>query len=156
MADPDVDELITLLFQSLAGMRRQMRKEAGTGLGPSHHMLLWRLQPRGRFGPPWPHGPSRVSDLAQALQLTPAAITQLVAELEHRGYVRRDRDQQDRRVVVVSLTPEGEEVLARARRRRHAEVGRLIESLEPQDREALMRILHRLREVGPDLPGTDA
>ncbi len=147
MAGPDVDELITLLFQTLAGFRRHQRKEAEAGLGPSHQMLLWRLKPRGRFETPWPQGPSRVSDLAQALQLTPAAITQLVADLERRGYVRRDRDERDHRAVVVSLTPQGEEVLAEHRQRRRVEMQRLVEALEPQDREALLRILHRLRAI---------
>lgn len=147
MPEPDVDELITLLHQTLTAFRRHGR-DAGTGLGPSHHMLLWRLQPCARPGSPWPHGPSRVSDLAQALQLTPAAITQLVAELERRGYVQRARHQSDRRVVLVSLTPTGEEVLAEHRRRRRAEVQALVEALEPQDREALLRILYRLRAIG--------
>ncbi len=147
MAEPDVDELITLLHQTLAAFRRQ-RRDAGTGLGPSHHMLLWRLQPRVGTDSPWPHGPSRVSELAQALQLTPAAITQLVAELERRGYVQRARDRDDRRVVLVSLTPQGEEVLAGHRRRRRAEMQALVEALAPQDREALLRILQRLRAIG--------
>lgn len=148
MAEPDVDELITLLFQTLTAFRRQQRRDAGTGIGPSHHMLLWRLKPPDGFAPPWPHGPSRVSDLAKALQLTPAAITQIVVELERRGYVRREREQGDRRVVLVSLTQEGEEVLAAHRRRRRAEMQRLVQTLEPQDRMALLRILQRLREVG--------
>jgi DNA-binding MarR family transcriptional regulator len=147
LAEPDVDELITLLFQTLSGLRRQQRREAEAGLGPSHHMLLWRLKPRGRFEAPWPQGPSRVSDLAQALQLTPAAITQLVADLERRGYVRRDRDERDRRAVVVSLTQAGEEVLAEHRQRRRSEMQRLVEALDPQDRQALVRILHRIREM---------
>lgn len=148
MAEPDVDELITLLFQTLAALRPQRRRDVDTGLGPSHHMLLWRLRPHEAFGPPWPHGPARVSELAQALQLTPAAITQLVAELEGRGYVRRTRDERDRRAVQVSLTEAGEQVLEAHRQRRRAAVQRLAEALTAEDRAALTRILLRLRETG--------
>ena len=143
-----MDELITLLFQTLAALRRQRRRDAGTGLGPSHHMLLWRLKPPGQLEADWPQGPSRVSDLANALQLTPAAITQLVAELEGRGFVRRQRNQVDGRVVLVSLTEAGEEILMAHSVRRRAELHRLVSALDPEDRGALVRILHRLLEVG--------
>ena len=145
-----MDELITLLFQTLAALRRERRRDAGTGLGPSHHMLLWRLKSPEHPDADWPHGPSRVSDLARALQLTPAAITQLVAELEGRGYVRRERNQRDGRVVFVSLTEAGEEILMAHRVRRRAEIRRLVSALDPEDRGALVRILHRLLEVGPE------
>ena len=156
MADPDVDELITLLFQTLATLRPQRRRDSDTRLGPSHHMLMWRLRPREEFGAPWPHGPSRVSELAQALQLTSAAITQLVVELEGRGFVRRARDERDRRAVVVSLTEAGEEMLEAHRRRRRAAVQRLAEALTPEDRAALARILNRIREAGVGGDDTDS
>lgn len=147
VAQPDADELTTLLFQTFAMLRRQQRRDA-TGLGPSQHMLLWRLKPPNHPGQPWPHGPSRVSDLARALQLTPAAITQLVADLEGKGYVRRARDERDHRVVLVSLTEAGEGVLAEHRQRSRAEAEKLVALLEPADREALTRILQRLQEAG--------
>lgn len=50
-------------------------------------------------------------DLLRESQVTSGAITNRVAQLEKRGWVRRDVCPSDRRQVLVSLTPEG---LARA------------------------------------------
>ncbi len=51
--------------------------------------------------------------LQRASQVTSGAITNRVARLEQRGWVRRDIDRHDRRQVLVSLTEQGE---ARAER----------------------------------------
>jgi DNA-binding MarR family transcriptional regulator len=48
-----------------------------------------------------------VSDLLRASQVTSGAVTNRVARLEERGWVRRDIDPSDRRHVLVTLTPEG-------------------------------------------------
>ena len=46
-------------------------------------------------------------ELAGALGITPATLTPVVDELERAGEVRRERDRDDRRVVRLSITPEG-------------------------------------------------
>lgn len=55
-------------------------------------------------------------DLAQHLQLTKAAVTKIVDVLEAGRFVKRVRDDGDRRVVRVRLTPAGSDALARAER----------------------------------------
>ncbi len=47
--------------------------------------------------------------LAKKLQLTPGAITQLLEGLEEAGLIVRTTDPADRRVVLLSLTPLGED-----------------------------------------------
>lgn len=49
------------------------------------------------------------TDLAQRCLITPATLTGVVSTLEKAGYVRRERDQADRRVVWLLLTDSGEE-----------------------------------------------
>lgn len=49
--------------------------------------------------------------LARAVHLSGATVTGIVTRLQRRGLVQRGRDTMDRRVVLVTLTPAGHEVL---------------------------------------------
>ena len=49
-------------------------------------------------------GPMTAGELASSCGLTTGALTALLDRLERAGYVRRDRDEADRRKVVVSMT----------------------------------------------------
>jgi DNA-binding MarR family transcriptional regulator len=54
-----------------------------------------------------------MAELARDTSLDPAAITRALDRLEAKGLLRRERSQQDRRVVQLVLTPEGEEAAQR-------------------------------------------
>lgn len=56
-------------------------------------------------------GPTRMSELADALHLTAGAVTIASDKLIERGYVERKRDEQDRRVVYLVLTEKGQETM---------------------------------------------
>jgi DNA-binding MarR family transcriptional regulator len=58
-------------------------------------------------------GPKAAGILAQASGLTPAAATSMIDRLEKRGFVERQRDDQDRRKVFVALTRPASETLSR-------------------------------------------
>lgn len=51
------------------------------------------------------HGPITAGRLAELSGLTTAAVTSILDRLEGTGYARRTRDEQDRRQVIVELTP---------------------------------------------------
>lgn len=57
-------------------------------------------------------GPQPVADLARWLQLDAGATTRLLDRLEAKGLCKRVRSTEDRRVVVVELTPDGEAAVA--------------------------------------------
>jgi DNA-binding MarR family transcriptional regulator len=61
------------------------------------HVLLWLNQ----------HGPQTLSDLAHALHISAPSASSLVDRLEDAGYVTRERDRQDRRVVHVGISEAG-------------------------------------------------
>src|SRR5579872_10772 len=52
-------------------------------------------------------GPSRVSYLADHLQLANSTVSGLIAQMIETGEVRRETDPDDRRAAVVTLTAEG-------------------------------------------------
>src|ERR1700758_4149536 len=77
------------------------------GLTPSRTHLLWEL---GRRGPV----PQRV--LAEALKVTPRAVTGLVDALVADGLVTREPHPTDRRATLVTFTPRGEALVAQLKR----------------------------------------
>jgi DNA-binding MarR family transcriptional regulator len=65
--------------------------------------VLWALYKR----------PLRVKELADAVVLSPTAMSRFVDRLERDGYVRREPDPHDRRALQVTVTPEGRKLLKR-------------------------------------------
>lgn len=57
-------------------------------------------------------GSCGVAELARACQLDTGAMTRLLDRVEHKGLCRRERSVSDRRVVNLTLTPEGQQAAA--------------------------------------------
>ncbi|MBV9617329.1 MAG: MarR family transcriptional regulator, partial [Ktedonobacteraceae bacterium] len=74
-------------------------------LEPQQHQLMLAIKglPEGRK--------ATVGDLAERLQIRHHSTVELIDRLVKRGFVERHRDEDDQRRVIVSLTPQGEEVL---------------------------------------------
>jgi len=77
------------------------------GLTPSRTHLLWELGQRGPV-------PQRV--LAEALKVTPRAVTGLVDALAADGLVTREPHPGDRRATLVTFTSRGETLVAQLKR----------------------------------------
>ena len=82
-------------------------------------------------------GPLRVTELAQSEGLAQPTTTVLVRQLEQSGWVARVRDADDRRAVLVSLTPEGARALERYRMRYRAVLRDRLEALPDEQIAAL-------------------
>lgn len=59
------------------------------------------------------HGAMTAGQLAEVTGLTSGAITGIIDRLERTGFVTRQRDATDRRVVFIETVPEGAELLQR-------------------------------------------
>jgi DNA-binding MarR family transcriptional regulator len=82
-------------------------------------------------------GPRRITELAAEERVTQPAITLLVNRLAERGWVERVSDPSDGRAVLVSLTPQGEEVFERLRAEYRALLHEEMASLEDSEVETL-------------------
>lgn len=91
------------------------------------------------------NGPCPVSEVAGALGVTLSAATGLVDRLVKAKLATRDRDQRDRRVVWVKITPDGEAAVKAAEQRRLHVLRRMVADLSESDLGALCDILERLR-----------
>jgi len=100
-------------FESLAEFRHQIRRflrfseraSRNAGLEPRQHQLLLALK-----GLP-PNVRPKIAEIAERLQIQHHSAVELVNRLETGGFVQRERGSQDRREVLLHLTPRGEKVL---------------------------------------------
>ena len=90
------------------------------------------------------HGPCQVSEVANHLGVTLSAATGLVDRLVKAKLVTRERDQKDRRVVWVRVTPDGVAAVEAAEERRRAALRKLVRHLPEGDLATLCDILERL------------
>ena len=129
-------ELAVLLGDDMA------RDLARRGLTGSRAHLVWELN---RLGP------STQQSLAEALEVTPRAITGLVDALADGGFVTREPHPGDRRATLVTFTKQGERA-AEALERDHIELaGRLFGDMSPTTFRGFTRgldaVLARLGEL---------
>lgn len=131
MGSNEHSDLSTHDYQALAEFRHQLRNflafseqaARAVGLEPQQHQLLLTL--KGLAG----QDRVTISDLAERLKIQHHSTVELVNRMVERDLVQRNRDEQDQRRVLVTLTTHGDEVLRR------------------------LSLLHRaeLRSAGPDL-----
>ncbi len=100
-------------------------------------------------------GPLTLGELANKLLVTGGNITYIMDRLEDQGLVVRDRSRTDRRIVRARLTSAGEELIENVFPGHAAYIARMAESLEPDERAELRRLLKKWGKAmaEEDLPG---
>ncbi|WP_405687111.1 MarR family winged helix-turn-helix transcriptional regulator [Streptomyces sp. NBC_01387] len=93
----------------------------------------------------------RVSAAAKELCLAGNSVSTLVNQLAHVGYLRRERDPDDRRSVRLLLTPAARERLRDWQERRSELVRAQVARLSGEDRAALAAALPALRSLTRNL-----
>jgi DNA-binding MarR family transcriptional regulator len=127
--------LLALLGQE--AMHRLRAAHTAHNLKPRQFQILGLLHD---------HGGLAQSDLVQTMDMAPSMLVTLLNPLEADGLVSRERDPDDRRRHLVTLTPAGEKQLASAARaQKDAEVA-LFASLDDDQREHLRSLLITLRD----------
>ena len=113
-------------FHSAAihALRHVRREDPATGLSAARLSALSVLV----FG-----GPRTLGELAAAEQVRPPTMTTIVRALEEGGFVRREVDRADARVVRVFATKKGERVLQQSRQRRVEQLAARLSALEPAE-----------------------
>jgi DNA-binding MarR family transcriptional regulator len=104
-----------------------------------------------RVGPPFELSPSRLN---KELLISSGGVTHLVDRLERRQLVTRRPATDDRRSVLVGLTPEGVAVADRAMTLHAGTEQLLVAGLGPQEQELLAGLLRKLL-LSIDLPAAD-
>ncbi len=130
-------------YHALAEFRFQIRKflhfsehavqASGLERGQYQLMLAVKGMPEGVR--------PRIRELAERMQIQHHSAVELINRLEARGFVRRERARDDRREVLLALTPKGKRMLARLALYHHEE----LRSAAPSLVAALRKIMREER-----------
>jgi DNA-binding MarR family transcriptional regulator len=101
-------------------------------------------------------GPSGLNDLAAELYLDKSTASRVVATLERKKYVTRERHPEDGRAVVLSASPAGRRLCERIRTDLVAETRQLLEGFEPEVRKGAARLILRLARAAAERSGVAA
>jgi DNA-binding MarR family transcriptional regulator len=134
----EADQLLDGLFAIWRLMRRAISNNQHSTLTLEQFWLLRQL---------WQKGPLPIGELATVLGITPGSVTIACKRLEKDGYVTRDRQVHDERIVRVALTPEANEILEGWLAHRRDVFAQLLEQFEPHEQEHLMHMIVRVLEV---------
>jgi DNA-binding MarR family transcriptional regulator len=133
--------LVGLAGQAIGHRYRRVLAEED-GLSPGAAAVLSALAwGQGRQLDDGIPGRATHSELAQRCMITPATLTGVVSTLEKAGYVRRERDKADRRVVRLMLTEAGQARAAEIGLRAKAANAQLVQQLTPELEDALRGFL---------------
>ena len=134
-------------YQALAEFRYQIRnflrfseravQAAGLERGQYQLMLAIKGMPEGVR--------PRIRELANRMHIQHHSAVELINRLEGGGYVRRDRARDDRREVLLALTPKGERVLGELALHHHEE----LRSAAPSLVAALRRLMQEKQTSKP-------
>lgn len=92
-------------------------------------------------------GPLNQCDLARKLLRSGGNITVVIDNLEKRGWVRRERQKQDRRMVVVSLTSAGRRLISRIFPKHAAAITAEMSRLSAEEQDTLRALCRNLGGV---------
>jgi DNA-binding MarR family transcriptional regulator len=136
---PDYQALAEFRYQIRKFLRFSERAVRAAGIESGQYQLMLAIKGMKAGVRP------RIRELANRLHVQHHSAVELANRLEAGGYVRRQRGQDDRREVLLALTPKGERVLGELAMHHHEE----LRSAAP----GLAAALRRLMPQGKDKRG---
>jgi len=129
----------TQLEQSFAQLKRRMDSEWSKGnflgLNVMQARILVLLNE---------DGPQKASVLAEQLYVTPGAVTGIADKLLEMKLIDRDRAEDDRRVVMLTITEPGRELVQKIKVKRAALSSMMFSGLEAEEIQELTRLIEKM------------
>lgn len=126
-------------------MRRLRDAHTAQNLTPRQFQLLGLLHD---------HGPMGQRELGQTMETDPSILVTMLNPLEAEGLISRERDTEDRRCHLVTITGTGKQHLIRAARAQQEAEDALFAGLEDGQREQLRTLLITLQSSLAGRPET--
>jgi DNA-binding MarR family transcriptional regulator len=148
----DIETLTTALRLFVQTMKRPQQwasitKQAGISIDRPAASILQTLllhQPLS----------CRVQDLAAHLGIEPPSVTRKTQELERLGYLRRSRDEHDRRAIGLVVTPRGQIVAERLWKAQQQAMSNALEDWTAADRHQFASLFERFSTDLAAIPAT--
>lgn len=127
------------IFQQLSRrIRLELSQNLVDGITMSQFAVLNKISGKGKV---------TVSEAAVDLNVSLSAITALADRLYKAGLVDRSRDEQDRRLVWLTLTKDGEGIIAECRKARNQMAEKYLSRLPEEDMRHLVRIYEKILKM---------
>jgi MarR family transcriptional regulator, organic hydroperoxide resistance regulator len=138
----DATEAVRLAFVELMGAERRLRardqKCAKGDLTQGQIRALFTIDKSGE---------ATAGELAKAAELSPASVSTMLDNLEREGIVSRQRSEQDRRVVVVTLTDSGRALLDAKRDAWRTRGAAALAGVPDEHLVAAADVMHRMAQM---------
>lgn len=135
------------LMEALHKLKRAARFNVTKGgLSKGECYLLQQIEKRNRETEDGAPG-VRISDLSAHAHMSKPAVSQMLNVLEEKNMVLRIMTKDDRRVVYVALTQDGQAALDRFFHLADAAMDRMISRLGEEDTDLLIRLVNRLYDI---------
>ncbi|KIA81896.1 MarR family winged helix-turn-helix transcriptional regulator [Chromobacterium amazonense] len=146
---PDLDTSATEVIGRIVRMeyfitRRVLQDLARHNLNVGEFDVLAALR---RGGEPYQLSPNQLQGM---VLISSGALTNRINRLEEAGLVQRSPDPDDRRGVIVTLTPKGFQVIEDAAGHHLAAESELLEMLDGEERATLARLLKKMLQAQED------
>jgi DNA-binding MarR family transcriptional regulator len=132
-------EAVRLALVEILGAERRARardKKCGPGeLTASQVRALFKIDIEGE---------ATAGDIAKTAELSPASVTVMLDQLERDGIIERRRADHDRRVVLVTLTERGRELVADKRAAWRARAAEALDGVSEADLHAAADVMRRM------------
>ncbi len=92
-------------------------------------------------------GSLNMNQLADKMHLKISTVTRVVEQLVKHNYVVREEDENDRRVRLIHMTTQGEEIFQRSWQAVFASEKKILENFPAEQRELLIALLRRLNSA---------
>lgn len=100
------------------------------------------------------HGSCKISEIAERMEVKPSAVTLMVDRLEQKNLVVRKHDTEDRRVINISLTAEGDKKFEDILTGRKAILARYLSFLTEEELLQAAQITQKLAQAAAETTET--
>lgn len=128
-----------IMPEIMKGFARRQNNDVYKGKITLPQLLILELLSR--------QGASKMTDLAKFMKVTTAASTGIVQRLVLLGYVQREYDQSDRRIIRIKLSTKGTELLKKINQQRTQSVTKIFGQISENDRGEYLRILMQVKDI---------
>lgn len=136
MKKTDVISLISKIREkSNQRILSEMERHGMTGLATSHGDIISALMTRGQM---------TMAEIADKIRKDKSTVTVLVEKLTKLGYIKKERDEKDTRIVYVSLTEKGKALEPAFHEISEQVLNQFYKGVTEEEQELLLRLLMKI------------
>jgi DNA-binding MarR family transcriptional regulator len=132
------EELLKALFHVHEQSIHALRPKGEEGLSHGHMFLLFQIYRSGSI---------KTTDIAHHFGITSGAATGIADKLENLGFISRERDKRDRRVVIISLSDKGVAFIEEQKRANVKLYKELLKDFSSEEIQGITDSLNKMAET---------